>query len=148
VKKAEKVAPAGVDPDTLKSNEIARSVLGTGVKPTGFRVVYQHGVATLRGNVGTEAERQRVLTAARGNAGVREVKDELQVAAGGGVSASPSAASPSAGSSYTVKKGDTLSEIAQKHYGKASDYKKIFEANRDILSDPDKIQPGQVLKLP
>jgi nucleoid-associated protein YgaU len=49
---------------------------------------------------------------------------------------------------YTVKKGDTLSEIAQNVYGNASDYHKIFEANRDQLSDPDRIKPGQVLRLP
>jgi len=49
---------------------------------------------------------------------------------------------------YTVAKGDTLSHIAQAHYGKASKWKAIFDANRDQLSDPDKIQPGQVLKIP
>ena len=50
--------------------------------------------------------------------------------------------------SYTVQKGDTLSHIAQKHYGKASKWHAIFDANRDQLNDPDKIFPGQVLKLP
>ena len=50
--------------------------------------------------------------------------------------------------SYTVQKGDTLSHIAQKHYGKASKWHAIFEANRDQIDDPDKIFPGQVLKLP
>jgi nucleoid-associated protein YgaU len=50
--------------------------------------------------------------------------------------------------SYTVQKGDTLSHIAQKHYGKASKWHAIFDANRDQLEDPDKIFPGQVLKLP
>jgi nucleoid-associated protein YgaU len=50
--------------------------------------------------------------------------------------------------SYAVAKGDTLSAIAQKHYAKASAWKKIFEANRDVLDDPDRIKPGQVLKLP
>ena len=50
--------------------------------------------------------------------------------------------------SYTVQKGDTLSHIAQKHYGKASKWHAIFDANRDQLDDPDKIFPGQVLKLP
>ena len=49
---------------------------------------------------------------------------------------------------YTVLKGDTLSAIAQKHYGKASRWNAIFEANRDQLDDPDLIHPGQVLKLP
>ena len=52
------------------------------------------------------------------------------------------------GTTYTVQKGDTLSHIAQHHYGKASKWHAIFEANRDQLDNPDLIQPGQVLKLP
>ena len=54
----------------------------------------------------------------------------------------------SAGQTYTVKSGDTLSKIAQQFYGNASQYNKIFEANRDKLSDPDKIQVGQELVIP
>ncbi|MEO8682225.1 MAG: LysM peptidoglycan-binding domain-containing protein [Vicinamibacterales bacterium] len=50
--------------------------------------------------------------------------------------------------SYTVKAGDTLSKIAKDQLGDASAYPKIFEANRNILSDPDKIKPGQVLTIP
>jgi len=49
---------------------------------------------------------------------------------------------------YTVQKGDTLSHIARAHYGKASEWPRIFDANRDLLDDPDRIQPGQVLKIP
>jgi nucleoid-associated protein YgaU len=61
----------------------------------------------------------------------------------------PSAAGAGApAKSYTVKAGDTLSGIAKAHLGDANAYMKIFEANRDQLSDPDKIKPGQVLKLP
>jgi len=52
------------------------------------------------------------------------------------------------GSTYTVQSGDSLSKIAKKFYGDASLYPKIFEANRDQLSDPDKIRAGQSLKLP
>lgn len=57
---------------------------------------------------------------------------------------------PADGSSatYTVKKGDTLSAIAQQHYGKASRWHAIFEANRGQIEDPDLIRPGQVLRLP
>jgi nucleoid-associated protein YgaU len=50
--------------------------------------------------------------------------------------------------SHTVQKGDTLSAIAQQHYGKASRWHAIFDANRDQLDNPDLIRPGQVLKLP
>ena len=49
---------------------------------------------------------------------------------------------------YKVKKGDTLSKIAKELLGNANAYPQIFEANRDQLSDPDKIKPGQVLKIP
>jgi LysM repeat protein len=49
---------------------------------------------------------------------------------------------------YTVQKGDTLSALAQRFYGKASLYPKIFEANRDILSNPDLIKIGQKLRIP
>lgn len=54
----------------------------------------------------------------------------------------------SASGSYTVQSGDTLSAIAQRHYGKASRWREIFEANRDQLDNPDLIRPGQVLRLP
>jgi nucleoid-associated protein YgaU len=63
---------------------------------------------------------------------------------GGGATAQPAAA----GRTYTVKSGDTLSRIAKDQLGDANAYTKIFEANRDQLSDPDKIKPGQVLKIP
>ena len=49
---------------------------------------------------------------------------------------------------YTVKAGDTLSKIAKQFLGDASAYQAIFDANRDQLSDPDKIKPGRVLKIP
>jgi nucleoid-associated protein YgaU len=52
------------------------------------------------------------------------------------------------GTTYTVKAGDTLSKIAKEHLGDASAYTEIFNLNRDQLGDPNKIQPGQVLKIP
>ena len=61
-----------------------------------------------------------------------------------------SAPAPSGGSgtTYTVQAGDTLSAIAKKFLGNANEYMAIFNANRDQLTDPDKIKPGQVLKIP
>ncbi len=53
-----------------------------------------------------------------------------------------------AAATYTVKAGDTLSKIAKEHLGDAGAYMKIFDANKDQLTDPDKIKPGQVLKMP
>ena len=49
---------------------------------------------------------------------------------------------------YTVESGDTLSHIAQRFYGKSSRWRRIFDANRDQLDDPDLIRPGQVLAIP
>ena len=49
---------------------------------------------------------------------------------------------------YTVERGDTLSHIAKRFYGKAGEWNTIFQANRDQLDDPDLIQPGQVLRIP
>ena len=53
-----------------------------------------------------------------------------------------------AGQTHTVAKGDTLSHIAKTYYGKATLWPRIFEANRDQLDNPDRIRPGQVLKIP
>jgi nucleoid-associated protein YgaU len=50
--------------------------------------------------------------------------------------------------SYTVEKGDSLSKIAEKVYGKASLWSQIYEANQDHIKDPDLIYPGQILRLP
>ena len=62
----------------------------------------------------------------------------------------PHAAPPAAssGRTYTVQSGDSLSKIAKREYGDASQWKKIHEANRDTIKDPDLIHPGQTLKLP
>jgi len=65
------------------------------------------------------------------------------------VVAKPGVAAPvSSMKTYTVKAGDTLSKISREFLGDANDYMRIFEANKDQLKDPDKIQPGQVLKIP
>jgi len=58
------------------------------------------------------------------------------------------AAPAAAQTTYTVKAGDTLSKIAKEHFGNANAYMDIFNANKDQRQDPDKIKPGQVLKIP
>ena len=84
----------------------------------------------------------------------REVVADIRVKAG----ATPAAATGTSGTAgarasqqwttYTVQAGDTLSGISKKFLGNANDYMDIFNANRDQLTDPDKIKPGQVLKIP
>jgi len=55
---------------------------------------------------------------------------------------------PTPDQTYTVVSGDSLSKIAKHFYGEAHKWRQIFDANRDILDDPDEIQPGQTLKIP
>jgi nucleoid-associated protein YgaU len=75
--------------------------------------------------------------------------DFSNVQSGGSSTAKPAPdAAPPKIETYTVQKGDSLSKIAKRIYGDANSWKKIFEANRDRIDDPDLIQPGWVLKLP
>ena len=76
------------------------------------------------------------------------VADIKPLNTGTGSPAAASTAPPAGGSTYTVKAGDTLSKIARDYLGNANDYMKVFEVNKDQLSDPDQIKPGQVLKIP
>jgi nucleoid-associated protein YgaU len=66
----------------------------------------------------------------------------------GNVESGVASTAPSAAQTYTVNKGDTLSKIAKEFYGSANRWHEIYDANRDQISNPDLIQPGQVLKIP
>jgi nucleoid-associated protein YgaU len=106
-----------------------------------------------KGTVATEDEKNQIWNA------IKTIPDwqsdivaDIQVT-GGPPTAAPAAAPAAttgagAGRTYTVQPGDTLSKIARDHLGNAGAYMKIFEANKDQLSDPDKIKPGQVLRIP
>jgi nucleoid-associated protein YgaU len=104
----------------------------------------QDGKLHFVGSVKSEAEKNEIWTAIKT---IPEWKDEVvaNISVTGGGAAAPAAA---AAKTYTVKAGDTLSKIAKEHLGDANAYTRIFEANRDQLSDPNLIKPGQVLKLP
>ena len=98
------------------------------------------------GSVKSEAEKNEIWNAIKTiptwqNDVVADIKVTGGGAAGGGAAAQSQR-------TYTVKSGDTLSKIAKEHLGDANAYMKIFNANKDQLSDPDKIKPGQVLKIP
>lgn len=101
------------------------------------------GKLHFRGTVGSEDEKNQIWTA------LKTVPDwQKDIVADIKVSPKAGAAAGTGGKTYTVQAGDTLSGIAKKHLGDGNAYMKIYEANRDQLSDPDKIKPGQVLKMP
>ena len=105
------------------------------------------GKLYFKGTVATEAERNEIWNAIKTIPTWREdIIADIQVTGGPGAPAAASA--PAAAKTYTVKAGDTLSKIAKDHLGHAGAFMQIFELNRDQLTDPDKIKPGQVLRLP
>lgn len=82
-----------------------------------------------------------------------ESKPDFSNVRSGGSSTAPAVAPQptstiSAGKTYVVVKGDSLSKIAKREYGDANKWRTIHEANKDVVSDPDLIYPGQVLKIP
>ncbi len=108
----------------------------------------QDGKLHFVGSVKTEEEKNEIWNAIKTIPDWRnEIIAEIKVT-GGGVSSGGGTATATASKTYTVKAGDTLSKIAKQHLGDANAYMKIFELNRDQLSNPDVIKPGQVLKLP
>lgn len=66
----------------------------------------------------------------------------------GSSSTAPSPVGPATTDTYVVQKGDSLSKIAKERYGNANQWPKIYEANKDVIKDPDLIYPGQTLRIP
>jgi nucleoid-associated protein YgaU len=101
------------------------------------------GKLYFHGTVSTQAEVNKIWDA------IKTVPD-WQKEIVGDIRATGAASSAAAGSAatYTVKAGDTLSKIAKAELGDPNAYMEIYNANKDQLSDPDKIKPGQVLKIP
>jgi len=110
---------------------------GLGLKWSNLMVSYKSGQVTITGSTPDQENREKIILAAGNVQGVDNVDDQLTVEA--------PAAEPRF---YTVVKGDTLSKIAAAHYGSANKYPVIFEANKPMLKDPDKIYPGQNLRIP
>ena len=109
------------------------------------------GKLHFKGTVATEAEKNEIWTAIKTiPTWQNDIVADIQVSGGPapGSDTSRGATAPSAGKTYTVKAGDTLGGIAKEHLGSAGAYMKIFELNKEQLTDPDKIKPGQFLHLP
>jgi LysM repeat protein len=109
------------------------------------------GKLYVRGTVSSEDEKNQIWNALKTVPDwQKDVVADIRVKAGAAPSAPAGQSAPAAAAAttYTVKAGDTLSGIAKQLLGNANDYMEIFNANRDQLTDPDKIKPGQVLKIP
>ncbi|MCG3643146.1 peptidoglycan-binding protein LysM [Pseudomonas putida] len=92
----------------------------------------------LKGEVASQEEKEKIILAAGNISGVASVEDQITV----------TGPIVQVARFVTVKSGDTLSAIAMVVYGNAGQYNKIFEANKPMLKHPDKIYPGQVLRIP
>jgi nucleoid-associated protein YgaU len=142
---APQAAPAQPAPDVAALNATAgeaikRHIEAQGLNAENLQVRYDGATetVTLTGTAPDQAMREKIVLTAGNVAHVTKVDDQLTTA--------QPAQQPAR--FHTVEKGDTLSKIAQQAYGNASQYMKIFEANQPMLKDPDKIYPGQVLRIP
>ena len=160
-------------PGEAKRESAIKDHLGSyGTDYSNVDVEVDGNVATLTGSVGSHSAREKAVLIAGNIDGIEKVDDRLTVTASaaapdfsnvvGGVTTTEASTAPgvlsthghaseggeTASTFYTVQKGDTLSKIAKEHYGNANKYQQIFEANTPMLKHPDKIYPGQVLRIP
>ncbi|WP_413288473.1 peptidoglycan-binding protein LysM [Bdellovibrio sp. HCB337] len=122
------------NPDSIK-----KYIQSQGISTEGLTIDFDKASDTVKvsGKVPDQATKEKILLCCGNVQGVAKVDDNITVA-----QAAP------ASQYYTVQSGDTLSKIAARFYGDAMKYPAIFEANRPMLSHPDKIYPGQNLRIP
>jgi len=124
--------------DEEAAEKIKKHIEGMNPGITGLGVSYSNGVVSLSGQAASAEAMEKAVLLAGNVQGVSEVNiDSLQ--------APPVQEKVEY---YIIKKGDTLSAIAKQFYGKANDYPKIFEANREVIKDANLIFPGQKIRIP
>lgn len=127
-------APVPATPDVTA---LEGEVKALGLDIEGLKIEVEGDKVRVRGVAADQATKEKLLLALGNVAGVAAVEDDVTTRA----------TAPEA-KIYVVRKGDTLSAIAKAQYGAASKYPLIFEANKPMLKDPDKIYPGQALRIP
>ncbi len=133
--KSEEAAPA--EKEGLKAGALLAHVQGLGLAFNALTIKTSGDTVTIIGEVATQADSEKIALAVGNVEGVHMVDNQLVVA------------NPEPEAQYhTVVEGDWLSKIAKTYYGDATKYEAIFEANKPMLSHPDKIYPGQVLRIP
>lgn len=157
--RAKAAAEAEAEREAKKGAELEAYVTKMGLKVQRLSVKYDDGVATVRGTVRNRAQREKVVLAIGNVKGVSKVNDRMTVkpgakgappatAAARKAAASRRKAAAAAQTMHKVKSGDTLSKLAKRYLGDANRYPEIFKANQPMLTDPDKIMVGQVLRIP
>ncbi|MEO8187058.1 MAG: peptidoglycan-binding protein LysM [Burkholderiaceae bacterium] len=132
--------PAAIDAANREAaTAIENYIKSMGLTATGLTVTYDGAKATAKvfGIVKDQATKEKIILATGNVHGIGAVDDNMTVDL-----------SQPESKYYTVVKGDTLSKIAKEFYGDANAYQKIFEANKPMLTHPDKIYPGQNLRIP
>lgn len=132
-------APAPAEVEQAAAQAITDYIAAQGLSADGLAVAFDSAsaTATVSGIAADQATKEKIVLCCGNVKGVAAVSDLLTVQ------------QPADESRwYTVVRGDTLSKIAKDHYGNANEYPKIFEANRPMLGHPDKIYPGQLLRIP
>jgi len=144
---------------TIDENKVRDHIMALGLKIRPFSVVahQKEKMVSLIGFAENLQDKEKAILAAGNIKGVEKVDDRIKIGSPPGkaeaavtAEAAPEPESTEQPSSqfYTVKPGDTLSKIAREVYGSASKYPVIFEANKPMLTNPDRIYPGQVLRIP
>jgi len=145
VKEAGRKLGSGSDAPT--PDDLRAEVTKLGLDAGDLAVDVQGDIVKVSGSAPSQEQREKIVLAMGNVHGVSKVEDNITVAAPG--SSSTSAAESQAQSRfYTVKSGDTLSKVSKEFYGDPNRYNAIFEANKPMLENPDKIYPGQVLRIP
>ncbi|MEO5596439.1 MAG: peptidoglycan-binding protein LysM [Lysobacteraceae bacterium] len=121
------------------ADAIGKYIASKGLPADKLTLAFDGANRTVRvsGTVPDQVTREKIVLCCGNVSSVEHVDDHMSVSNAGAAS-----------DYYTVKSGDTLSSIAKKFYDAANKYPAIFEANKPMLSDPDKIYPGQVLRIP
>ena len=137
----------------VNQQTVAQALQRAGVSVSNLQVEDAGGVIALRGDVTSQADKDKAQQVVQGLGVAAANYITVQGVSGGitmGSVAAADAKSSAASSarSYTVKSGDTLSKIAKQMYGDASQWKKIHEANRAKIPNPDLIHPGDELTIP
>jgi len=132
VQDASKPAPPAPSAESIKA-ELKR----VGLPADDIEVKVDGDTVHIKGAADNAAIKEKLILASGNVAGIGKVKEEIDTKDGGDEPVF-----------HTVQKGDTLSKIAQQHYGAASKYPVIFDANKPMLTDPNKIYPGQALRIP